>query len=127
MDICAVTPVFIESLPKAALRSLHDAFDLDLSDKQRELAEVIFLGLTNGPAARKCSERELAHSALVVLAQVAHDLGGGTYYITRLSNVRMAKMRRAIHARFNGRNHAQLAREYGVTEMRVRQILSTKP
>ena len=106
---------------------MREATDPAITAKQRELAESVFVGLLNSPAAKACAPQVLAQAAIVVLIQVAHDLGGFNYYITRMGNLRAAALRRAIHKDFDGRNYAQLAREHGLTEMRVRQILAEEP
>ena len=125
MDIISLKPLHIETLPMQALAPLHAVFDRDFNDKQREFAEVIFLGLMNSEAAKTCAPHALAEAALAVLVQTSHDLGGVAVYVGKLENVRQARMYRAIHANFTGNNHKDLALEHGISEMRVRQILST--
>ena len=125
MDIISLQPLHLENLSMQALAPLHAVFDRDFNDKQREFAEVIFLGLMNSDAAKACAPHALAEAAIAVLVQMSHDLGGGAVYVGKLENVRQARMYRAIHAKFTGNNHTELAREHGISEMRVRQILST--
>lgn len=125
MDIISLKPLHLENLSMQALAQLHAVFDRDFNDKQREFAEVIFLGLMNSDAAKACAPHVLAETAIAVLVQMSHDLGGGAVYVGKLENVRQARMYRAIHANFTGNNHTELAREHGISEMRVRQILST--
>lgn len=125
MDIISLQPLHLENLSMQALAPLHAVFDRDFNDKQREFAEVIFLGLMNSDAAKACAPHALAEAAIAVLVQMSHDLGGGAVYVGKLENVRQARMYRAIHAKFTGNHHTELAREHGISEMRVRQILST--
>ena len=121
-----IKPIDLQTLPMQALQPLHEALDPALSDKQRELVEAVFVGLTNSAAAQACTPRVLAEAAVTAFVQVCHVLGGGQFYMTKLENLRRGRMNRAIHAGFNGRNHALLAREHGITENRVRQILNPK-
>lgn len=125
MDIISLQPLHLETLSMQALEPLHAAFDQDFNDKQREFAEVIFLGLMNSGVAKACAPHDLAEAALAVLVQTSHDLGGVAVYVGKLENVRQARMYRAIHASFTGNNHKELALEHGISEMRVRQILSS--
>ena len=125
MDIISLKPLHLETLSMQTLAPLHAVLDRDFNEKQREFAEVIFLGLVNSEAARTCAPNVLAEAAMAVLVQMSHDLGGGAVYVGKLDNVRHARMCRAICTKFKGNNHAQLAREHGISEMRVRQILST--
>lgn len=128
MDASNFKPIDIQTLTMQVLQPLHSALDPDFSDKQRELAEAIYIGLINSDAAQACTPAALAQAAMAVLVQLGHDLGGQTYYLAKLGNLRVAKMNRAIRTNFNGRNHAQLGQEHRITEVRVRQILNpTKP
>jgi hypothetical protein len=126
MDIETYQPLDIQKITLQAFEPLHALFDPALTEKQRELAETIYMGLINSAAARVCSAAEIAQTAMAVLFQVGHSCGGHTYYVTKVENLRLAKKYRAIRSKFNGCNHAELADEFGVTEMRVRQILSHK-
>ncbi|QTD46162.1 Mor transcription activator family protein [Ottowia testudinis] len=127
MDATLIKPLRLETLPADALDALKRETDPAITPKQRELAESIFVGLINSPAAERCTKDVLAQAAIVVLIQLSNDLGGFNYYITRMGNLRAAALRRAIHAAFTGRNVAQLARQHGLTDMRVRQILAEGP
>lgn len=126
MDIETYQPLDIQKLSMQVFAPLHALFDPALTAKQRELAEAIYMGLINSVAGRSCSAAEMAQSAMSVLFQVGHNCGGHTYYVTKVENLRLAKKNRAIRAKFNGYNHAALALEFGLTEMRVRQILAHK-
>lgn len=126
MDIETYQPLDIQKLTLQAFEPLHALFDPALTEKQRELAETIYMGLINSAAARACSAAEIAQTAMAVLFQVGHSCGGQTYYVVKVENLRLAKKYRAIRAKFSGRNQADLAAEFGLSEMRVRQILSHK-
>lgn len=123
MDITTYQPIDIQTLTMQAFAPLHAEIGPDLTEKQREFVETIFVGLSNSAAAGSCSPTELAQVAMTVMLQVGHSLGGQTYYVTKVENLRLARKNRDIHEKFNGRNHAQLATAHGISEMRVRQIL----
>ena len=127
MEANHIKPIDVQTLSMQALQPLHEVLDPDLNHDQRELAEVIFIGLSNSAVAQVCTPHVVAEAAMAVLVQASHVMGGRAYYIGKMENLRVARMKRAIRANFNGRNHAQLAREHGITEMRVRQILNPKP
>ncbi|QTD95628.1 Mor transcription activator family protein [Burkholderia anthina] len=126
MDIETYQPIDIKKLTLQALAPLHALFDPAMKDRQRELAEAIFTGLINSAAARSCSADEMAKTAMAVLFQISHSCGGQNFYLAKIDNLFLDRKYRAIRAKFNGRNHRQLAVEFGLTEMRVRQILSDK-
>ena len=119
-------PINFEALPIAALAPIHAALDPDLPPKMRELAEVLFIGIGNSKAAEACAPETLAHAALAAMWQLSHEFGGNNCYFPRGDQVRALKLKRAVRAGFTGDNHSQLARKHGISEMRVRQILSQK-
>ena len=127
MDIIDIKPVDLQTLSMQALQPLHDALDSGLNGKQRELAEIIFIGLINSAAAQTCTPDILAKTAMAVFVQVSHDLGGQQFYVSKMDNLLRDQMNHAIRAGFNGRNHAQLARKHGISDARVRQILNPQP
>lgn len=127
MDAHSFKPIDLQDLPIQALQPLYAVLDPDLNANQRELAELIFIGLSNCHAAPGNEPHNVAQAAIAAVLQVSHVMGGRSYYIGTLQNLRVARLNRAIRDGFRGNNHKQLAREHGITEMRVRQILSTKP
>ncbi len=50
--------------------------------------------------------------------------GGETIYIPKIDCIGVAARNRSIRAEFNGRNHRELARRYGLTVTWVREILA---
>ena len=126
MDATLIKPLRRETLPANALDALDREIDPAITPKQQELAESIFVGLLNSPAAQACTPQVLAQAAIVALIQIANDLGGFSYYITRMGNLRSAALARAIRKDFKG-NTTEVARKHGVSDMRVRQILAEGP
>ena len=108
------------------LQPLHAVLDPDFNAKHREFVEIVFTGLMVSPVAQVCSNTEVAHAAVAVLLQCSQLLGGTNYYLNGLGYLQTAHMNRAIFDKFKGNNHLELAREHGITEMRVRQILKEK-
>ena len=126
MEITDFHPVDLARVTARQLEPLHQALDVDMSERQREIAEVIFISLIHGAAAPQCAPSVLAAAAMQVLFQMAYDLGGQVLYLPKMDKLRRIKRERAIRQQFKGNNIAQLARAHGITEMRVRQILYPK-
>ena len=123
MDVLTFEPRY---LSMDELQPLHAALDPDFNAKQREFAEIVYSGLMTSPLSQSCSTAEIATIAVAVLLQCSHVLGGQTYYFNSLGHLQTAKMRRSILSKFKGNNHLALAREHGVSEVRIRQILKEK-
>lgn len=119
-----IKPIDMQTLPIQALQPLHDVLDPDLTSDQRELVEQFFVGISNSPVAQACTPEVIAMAAVTVMEQISHVLGGRAYYISKMENLRLARLKRSIHSKFTGNNHRELAREHGITTMRVRQILN---
>lgn len=124
MDITDFKPVDLAKVTKQQLDPLIRALDPDMSASHRDFAEGVFIGLLGSAAAPFCTPQALANAAVQVTFQIAHDMGGQTLYLSKLDHLRRIKRERAIRQQFKGNNIAQLARQHGVTEMRVRQILA---
>jgi len=59
--------------------------------------------------------------------KLAAHLGGLTFYYPVLDSLVRAKRDERIKQEFNGANHRELARKYGLTESWVRAIVQRKP
>lgn len=64
--------------------------------------------------------------ALACAERVRKVLGGGDLYLPNGRYWEASLRANKIRASFNGRNYRELAREFGITEMRVRQIIDGK-
>lgn len=126
MEITDFAPVDLARVTARQLEPLHQALDADMSERQREIAESIFIGLIHSAAAPHCAPSMLAAAAMHALLQMSHDMGGQALYLPKMDKLRRIKRERAIRQQFKGNNIAQLARAHGITEMRVRQILYPK-
>jgi hypothetical protein len=106
-----------------------------LTDNMRDLALCLFEALVLGderagtPAPTDDWSAQLGTWAGQVLAQlqhVAHEMGGrGGIYIAKGLIAQLSARDRDMCARFRGNNYRELAHEFDLTEMRVRQIVDT--
>jgi Mor family transcriptional regulator len=71
------------------------------------------------------SPEEAAEIARDHAHDIASDMGGQLLYLARDLSFGCSKRDRKIVAKFRGDNISALAREYNLTEVRVRQILAT--
>lgn len=58
--------------------------------------------------------------------QLSEYLGGTRFYFRKINGLLMDKRDERIRAEFTGFNHVELARRYGLTETRIRDILQRK-
>lgn len=58
--------------------------------------------------------------------KLAHHLGGAGFYFRKIDAMLLHKRDEQIRAEFTGANHKELAREYDLTEMQIRNILKRK-
>ena len=117
------TPISMQDLPKEVLQPLTDVLAQGLTFGEVEITEQIFIAMVRSPVAQVVPPDVIACTAVAAMEQIAHVLGGRSYYISKGRYLMLERMYRAIRANFNGNNHAELAREHGITEMRIRQIL----
>lgn len=66
----------------------------------------------------------LAEIAIGLVSQISHDFGGTQPYIPNGLAFEKKRMAAQIRNEFRGNNFRQLGRKYGVSESRVRQIVS---
>ncbi|MBB5204410.1 hypothetical protein HNQ51_001724 [Inhella inkyongensis] len=121
------------AITAAELAVLETRLPPGLADGMRELALCLFeaLVLGSGPAgavapsgAWAAQLQVLADLVLMQLQHLSNELGGrGNIYIAKGINVHLSARDRAMCARFRGNNYRELARQEGLTEMRVRQIV----
>lgn len=64
--------------------------------------------------------------AFAVAERVRKDLGGGDFYVPKGEYWEADVRADEIWRKFNGRNYAELAQAYDLTEMRIRQIVANK-
>lgn len=104
-----------------------------LTEEMRDVAWCLFEALALQDA--RCGQEQpsaawhavlhaLARAALAQLQHLAQQKGGKAIYLAKGMAVYLSARDLALCAEFKGHNHAQLARRYGLTEMRVRQIIA---
>ena len=67
----------------------------------------------------------MARVATAQLQHLAQQKGGKAIYLAKGVAMHLSARDRELCAKFRGNNYRELAREYGLTEMRVRQIVDT--
>lgn len=67
---------------------------------------------------------EVAGVLAMRIAEAArHEFGGGSPYWPKGHNWELSQRDKDLWTRFNGQNYHQLAKETGLSEMRIRQII----
>jgi hypothetical protein len=117
----------------AEMAVLEVRLPVGLTDNMRDLALCLFEALVLGdvragtPAPADAWAKQLELWAIQVLAQlqhVAHEMGGrGGIYIAKGLIAALSVRDREMCSKFQGNNYRELAHEYDLTEMRVRQIV----
>ena len=89
----------------------------------REMAELNFVALRCDAALKHMSDQAIADLSIVLVYQLIASMGGGVVYIPNgFKSVRGEKYA-LIAKEYTGNNLRQLASKYGVSEMRIRQIV----
>jgi Mor family transcriptional regulator len=104
---------------------LHEALPDGLHATLVDMAEQMYLALVEDAEAVQVLGRErLAAIVVEQVDRVALRCGGGQFYLPKGLALKLSQRDREIFERFNGRNKRELAREFGVTEMRIDQIVA---
>lgn len=121
-------------LTPAEAAVLDAALPQGLTESMRELAWCLFeaLALLDGRAGQAqpapawlARLHELARMVLAQVQHLANELGGRPVYLAKGVLVHLSARDEQMCAEFRGNNYRQLAHKYGLTEMRVRQIVDT--
>lgn len=109
-------------------RLLPEGLTADMHDVAVCLFEALVLGDERAgklPAPPGWMEQlsAWAQQVLVQLQHLAAKKGGRTFYLPRGVMVHLTARDRELCGKFRGNNYYELAREYDLTEMRVRQIV----
>jgi len=113
-----------ERPPLADLLALLDAgLPDDLNETLREVVASLFLHLAeDGDMVAAIGLPRLAEIAIGQMDRLSLDIGGSSFYLPKGIGCKLSARDRDIGERYNGRNKHQLAREYGVSDMRIDQI-----
>jgi Mor family transcriptional regulator len=113
---------------KNMLAPLHALLDPAYPENLRMVAEWLFVQLVEDEEITEIpmSPTRLTELALLALRQterLSAEIGGMNFYLNKGVRYRASLRDREMFERFNGRNYDELARTYGLTPMRVRQII----
>lgn len=107
------------------LAPLERLFDDAYPERLREIATCLFLELLDADGlAQLLGVPRLAQLALDQTERLSFDLGGESFYMHRGVRYRLSLRDRQIVDEFNGRNQHQLARQHGLSVMRIYQIIA---
>lgn len=110
------------------LAPLHAQIDPAYPENLRMVAEWLYVQLVEDlqspelPLAPPWLER-LALLALRQTERLCSEMGGVTFYLNKAVSYRASLRDRELYGRFNGQNFKELALHYGLSTMRVRQIV----
>lgn len=107
---------------------LHALLDPAYPENLRMVAEWLFVQLVEDEEIVEIPMNEARLTALALLAlrqteRLSAEIGGMNFYLNKGVRYRASLRDREMFAKFNGRNYDELARAYGLTPMRVRQII----
>jgi len=97
-------------------------FSDDYPELLREIATELFMQFGELEAIKPLGEDQLAQIAFTVAERVRQALGGSTYYVPLGAHDTCARDKE-IFDKFRG-DYTPLAREYHMSEMRIRQIIA---
>lgn len=125
------TPRALTSAEAAVLDAwLPEGMTEDMCDVALCLFEALALadgrsGQRRPDAAWLATLQDFACLAVLQLRHLAHEKGGRAIYLAKGVAMQLSARDRQLCAEFRGDNYRQLAAKFGLTEMRVRQILDT--
>lgn len=114
------TDVVMTAQEKAHLDAVLDEA---YPERLREVAYHLYASLLRTDALRSLERSALAEMALRQTERLSQEMGGGNFYMHKGLAFRLTQRDREMCSKFNGRNYHQLAREYDLSEMRIRQII----
>lgn len=99
------------------VKTTHDTQEPDL------LIDLLIETATRRLKASGLDDDEARDIALECAEDTRSAFGGGTVYIPAGQNRRLRARDDQIYKAFTGANYKELAKEYGLTENRIRQII----
>lgn len=97
---------------------------LNPSVKEMAIECYLFL-LEDFGLVEKLGKSQLAELVVGMIGRISNRLGGATFYLARDIKWVLSARDKAIYAEFNGRNAIELRQKYKLSDMRIRQILTT--
>ena len=107
------------------LAPLHALLDAAYPENLRLIAEWLFVQAAEDEEPAPSAERlgQLALLALRQTERISSELGGAALYLNKGMRYRATLRDREMFELFRGHNYDELARRYGLTSTRVRQII----
>lgn len=101
--------------------------DITFPERYPEFLQHVVIAVHDYLTSNKLADHQKALEAAFGAAdRVRHQAGGSKFYIAKGSYYEADLRAQEIYARFNGRNGHQLAREFDLTEERIRQICNER-
>lgn len=94
--------------------------DADYPEILAAAANAAYAWLTEN---MKLDHQPAAEAAFAIAEAIRADVGGAYEYIPKGQTWMLSRRDREIYAKFRGDNYRRLAREYHLSEMRIRQIV----
>ena len=123
MSLSRFTFLEISRIPQSELHPLAAVLDDGYPDIWKGIAEHLYLVLRSSPQLSGVDAEALAHIALAQTYQFAQEFGGDTIYVGKGSFLAAQERKAGIVADFTGTNYKEVAKKYGVSISRVRQVL----
>ena len=113
-------------IPAETLAILESGFEDDTNSTLREIAVSIYMHLIEDEElVNSLGLSRLADLARSATDRISRDVGGVSFYMPK-GFIRFSSARdRDIFAEFNGKNQRELARRYGLSDMRIKQIVAS--
>lgn len=103
---------------------LEAVLDPAYPEMLREVAHHLYATLVRtDPLRTVLGLPALAEIAFGQTERLSFEMGGGNFYMHKGTAFRLSSRDREMCRKFTGRNYHKLAREYNLSEMRVRQII----
>lgn len=126
MKFSDYTPINDMQVSAKDLQNVSQQIDPHAPDQWNELAEITYKVLRNCQELEAVPDIEIGLCAIQVVYQFATELGGDAVYMPKGTKPSIEARNAEMLAAFTGDNVNELAREYRITPMRLRQILATE-
>jgi Mor family transcriptional regulator len=123
MKFTDFVPVPLCSLSSEQAAALDAMFDCRSPEALNEIALNNYSMLRSLEAFNRIPNEQIMQISIMLVFQLLRNMGGGSIYLPNGFGIRGRERDAQIAKEFNGDNVRTLAKKYGVTEMRVRQIL----
>ncbi|VFR54777.1 hypothetical protein BRI6_1096 [plant metagenome] len=111
-------------LTAAEVAALEAHFDEGYPEALRDIAQSLYAVLARrDDLVKTLTAAGLADLAVALTEGLSMDLGGRTFYLNKGAAFRLGPRNRRMCAEFHGTNYAELAKRYGLSDVRVRQIV----